>query len=225
MVFKLTNPQIGLSSHGDVLEFTAEEGTCTLPFWVFPMQLMRHLGIEEASDVTIEQVQLPRGLFVKLQPHETAFIDLPNPKAVLENALRKYACLTKGDSIVIEFAGRQYEIDIVETRPGDAILTIQTDLEVDFAPPRDYQSSPELKKEPSLTFNPEQVARKDSDHTWESGGYRLDGRKASFNEPKEEEKKPEYDPRKHRLTNGVRANQNNMRHNYWDSLGKGNSLK
>lgn len=66
-----------MSTHCGVLEFTAEEGTCLLPYW-----MMQNLFIPEGGDVTIESVNLRKGTFVKIRPHETAFIDLPNPKAV-----------------------------------------------------------------------------------------------------------------------------------------------
>ena len=124
---------------------------------------MELIGLSEGSDVTIETVTLPKGTFVKIQPHETAFIDLPNPRAVLENGLRNYLCLTQGDSIVIEFAQKRYAIDIIETKPGTAIMTLQTDLQVDFAPPKDYREEPQLKKEPSLTFGTEETKKQNKE--------------------------------------------------------------
>ena len=63
--------------------------------------MMQNLVIEEGGDVTIESVTLPKGTFAKIQPHETAFIDLPNPRAVLENTLRNYSCLSQGETICV----------------------------------------------------------------------------------------------------------------------------
>lgn len=34
MLFKITNTQLNIHSHCGVLEFTAEEGCCLLPYWV-----------------------------------------------------------------------------------------------------------------------------------------------------------------------------------------------
>jgi ubiquitin fusion degradation protein 1 len=34
MLFKITNTQLGFHSHCGVLEFTADEGCCLLPYWV-----------------------------------------------------------------------------------------------------------------------------------------------------------------------------------------------
>ncbi len=40
-----------------------------------------------------------KGKFVKIQPHETEFINTSDPRAILEKELRSYTCLTKGDTI------------------------------------------------------------------------------------------------------------------------------
>ena len=88
---------------------------------------------------TIANATLPLGRFVRIQPHRTEFIDLPNPKTVLENSLRNYACLTKGETIQVTFNQKEYFINILECKPADAISTIETDMEVDFAPPLDYE--------------------------------------------------------------------------------------
>ena len=72
----------------------------------------------------------------------------------METTLRRYSCLTTGDSILITYNNKRYYIDIFETRPQRAVTIIevrnrcatdmrscsprQTDCEVDFAPPLDY---------------------------------------------------------------------------------------
>ena len=43
-----------------------------------------------------------------------------------------------GDSILINYNNRRYFIDIIEARPNDAVSIVDTDCEVDFAPPLDY---------------------------------------------------------------------------------------
>lgn len=42
-------------------------------------------------------VGIPKGTFVRLQPHSINFNDVHNPKAVLEYTLRKFTVLTKGE--------------------------------------------------------------------------------------------------------------------------------
>ena len=96
MTFMISNPQISKKSYCGVLEFSAEEGMCHLPVW-----LMHNLFLEEGSEVILRNVNLNKGNFMKIQPHETAFIDLPDPKAILERELTNYACIFKGDTISV----------------------------------------------------------------------------------------------------------------------------
>ena len=51
----------------------------------------------------------------------------------------------QGDTIVIEYNGRLYHIDVLETKPEQAIMVIETDVTVEFAPPKDYKE-PEWKR-------------------------------------------------------------------------------
>ncbi|THG09909.1 hypothetical protein TEA_008728 [Camellia sinensis var. sinensis] len=57
----------------------------------------------------------------------------------LETTLRNFSCLTTGDSIMVAYNNKKYCIDIIETKPSNAISIIETDCEVDFAPPLDYK--------------------------------------------------------------------------------------
>lgn len=40
---------------------------------------------------------------------------------------------------MVAYNNRKYYIDIIETKPSNAISIIETDCEVDFAPPLDYK--------------------------------------------------------------------------------------
>lgn len=40
---------------------------------------------------------------------------------------------------MVAYNNKKYYIDIIETRPSNAISIIETDCEVDFAPPLDYK--------------------------------------------------------------------------------------
>ena len=51
----------------------------------------------------VESASLPVGDFAKFQPHSKDFVDLTNPKAVLESKLRNFACLSTGDVIAIVY--------------------------------------------------------------------------------------------------------------------------
>lgn len=39
---------------------------------------------------------------------------------------------------MVHYNNKKYYIDVVEAKPGNAISVIETDCEVDFAPPLDY---------------------------------------------------------------------------------------
>ncbi len=191
--------------------------------------MMQNLAVEVGGVVQIKTVKLEKGSFIKIQPHETAFIDLPNPRAVylpfrLENALRDYSCLTQGETIIVEFNKRRYELDILETRPKAAIMTIETDIEVDFAPPKDYVESPsKLTREPSITA-PEEAPHSQpvSGKQFPGSGQRLDKKELKAEAKKTAAVTEEYDPRKHRLRHGIRSVTGPKTH--WEDLKPGRLL-
>ncbi|KAI8848070.1 ubiquitin fusion degradation protein UFD1-domain-containing protein [Chytridium lagenaria] len=147
MLFELKNESQQKTSHGGVLEFTAEEGKVYLPQWMMTTMLL-----EEGSLVKVKNVNLPLGKFVKLQPQSVDFLDISDPKAVLEKAISNFSTLTQGDIITIKYNNKQFDILIVESKPGGkGISVVETDLEVDllwkssskviqvdFAPPVGY---------------------------------------------------------------------------------------
>ncbi|XP_068143468.1 ubiquitin fusion degradation protein 1 homolog [Drosophila tropicalis] len=133
MLFKLNNTKKSRASHAGVLEFVADEGKCYLPYW-----MMDNLLLEEGDILDIESVSLPVATFSKFQPHSTDFLDITNPKAVLENALRNFACLTKGDVIAIKYNKKVYELCVLDTRPGNAVSIIECDMNVEFEAPVGY---------------------------------------------------------------------------------------
>lgn len=135
MLFEVTNEMAGgRRTHCGVLEFIAPEGVIYLPHW-----MMSNLFLEPGDKVTIKSVSLPKGTFVKFRPQTKDFLDISNPKATLENKLRGFSALTTGDTIVIRHASKQYALDIMEVKPGEAMTIIETDVNVDFAPPLDHE--------------------------------------------------------------------------------------
>lgn len=94
--------------------------------------MMHNLVLEEGDLLQIESVSLPVGKFAKFQPLSPDFLDITNPKAVLENCLRTFACLTSGDVIAVKYNQRVYELCVLETQPGNAISIIECDMNVSF---------------------------------------------------------------------------------------------
>ncbi|XAR72763.1 hypothetical protein NMG60_11019513 [Bertholletia excelsa] len=138
MLFELHNAATTCVSHCSVLEFTAEEGMIYMPYW-----MMENLLLQEGDNVQVKNVTLPKGTYVRLQPHAKDFLDISNPKPILETMLRNFSCLTTGNSVMVSDNDKKYYMDIIETKPSDAVCIMETDCEVDFAPPLSYK---ELKK-------------------------------------------------------------------------------
>ena len=134
ILFRILNIELNIYTHCGVVEFTAEEGTCYIPSNMF-----ERLCLMEGQIVNLRNITLNPGSFIKLQPHKTEFINNPNPKTILEYNLRNYFCVTEGDTISVKFGKNIYKIDIVECKPNKAIRTLNCDIEVDFAPPKDYK--------------------------------------------------------------------------------------
>ena len=105
MHFEIRNQQTGKTTHCGVQEFIAEEGTMHLPYW-----MMQNMLITESQIIQVTNVTLPKGNYVKLQPETADFCELTNARAVLENTLRGFATLTKGDVVDQKKNGRSYRI-------------------------------------------------------------------------------------------------------------------
>jgi len=153
MLFEISNPRSGTSGsaapvgsgsestapdslhafHCGVLEFVADEGMVYMPYW-----MMQNLSLSEGDVVQFKSASLPKGTYVKLQPHTSTFLDISNPKAVLERSLRTFTCLTVGQFFRISYNDRTYDIDVIELKPSSAVSIVETDCEVDFAAPLDY---------------------------------------------------------------------------------------
>lgn len=103
---------------------------------------MKTLLLEPGDLIQIKSTDLPPGRFVKLQPQSPSFLDISDPRAVLENAFRNFACLSKGDIFTFSYNDQTYDIAVLEIKPDTdqhAIVTMETDLEVDFATPVGYE--------------------------------------------------------------------------------------
>lgn len=102
---------------------------------------MQTLGVEPGDLLQVKSTDLPLGTFIKLQPQDPSFLEISDPKAVLENAFRNFSCLTTGDIFTFSYNDNTYSIAVLETKPkhpSGAICTLETDLSVDFAPPLGY---------------------------------------------------------------------------------------
>lgn len=142
MTFEIiTNRQ---KTHCGVLEFTSAEGTCYIPTWI-----MQNLQLRENDSIYIRNVALQQATFIKFKP-ELKFLELSDPRAVLEYTLRSFSCVTIGDKLHFDYNSKEYIMEVIDVKPKKACCIIESDIEVDFDEPDGYVQyvPPKLLPEP-----------------------------------------------------------------------------
>jgi len=185
MLFKLSNKQKSRTTHCGVLEFVADEGKVYIPYW-----MMQNLMLDEGGLIQVQLVNLPVATYSKFQPLTKDFLDLTNPKAVLEMRLRHFACLSKGDIIAINYNKKVFELNVLETKPSPAVSIIECDMNVEFEAPPGYQEptvvkpSPMEEEEPELDIS-QMLPEPTGFMAFAGSGNRLDGKKKRTNSENE----------------------------------------
>lgn len=156
--------------------------------------MMHNLLLQEGELLNIESVSIPVAEYVKFQPQSEDFLDITNPKAVLENGLRSFACLTTGDMIAIKYNSRIYEMCVLETKPGPAVTIIECDMNVEFAPPVGYKEPKAVERKVENEVDPADLMPEQSGFiAFKGEGNRLDGKKKKDSSPTENTvEKPVY---------------------------------
>ena len=107
---------------------------------------METLDLKSGDFVQISNTRLPSGKLIKIQPQSPDFLEITDPRAVLEFTLRQFTTLSPNDCFWINYADHIFKVKVLETEPDPTgILVIETDLNVDFAPPVGYVE-PDYKK-------------------------------------------------------------------------------
>ncbi len=91
---------------------------------------MHNIGANEGDVVVVENTTAEIGKFALFEPQSVDFLDISNPTALLENALRNFACITKGEIIVIHYNNRIYELKVLDTKPTDVLNITECDMDV-----------------------------------------------------------------------------------------------
>jgi ubiquitin fusion degradation protein 1 len=106
-----------------------------------PSRIMNAMGIDACDNVkVVQKTDIQKGEYIKIRPFQKAFIELSNPKAVLERHISQfYPVLTKGEVINILYNDVDYQIEIVETKPSSSIQTTNCDINLDFDRPVDME--------------------------------------------------------------------------------------
>jgi len=138
IVFTIIKNDADLISVG-VEEFSSPENYIYLPNFIMEQYWLPH-----ESEVMLRYEKVEKGTMVELEPHSMTFIDSDaKGKKYLESYISKhYPVLRKGSTILIKENDNEYYINIKNTAPADIILTVDTDLTVEFAQPLDYVEPP-----------------------------------------------------------------------------------
>jgi len=141
LLFEICSEAGVCRTHGGVLEFTAPDQMCYVPSW-----MLRQLGVQEGETLHLALRRLPKATFVRFKPDSVALMRVYNPRALLENGLRGFVALTEGDKFSVEYNGARYGIEVVEVRPSEAACIIDTDVEVEFATPKEAVAAAERSR-------------------------------------------------------------------------------
>jgi ubiquitin fusion degradation protein 1 len=118
--------------------------------------MMQTLQLDVGDMIQIKTTSLELAKLVKLQPQSVSFLDITDPRAVLEKAFRNYAALTKGDVFNFEYNDEVYDIAVLDVKPETekmGVSMIETDVSVEFAAPVGYVE-PEKAPQGSGTSTP-----------------------------------------------------------------------
>ncbi|KAI6222488.1 hypothetical protein M3Y99_01496200 [Aphelenchoides fujianensis] len=173
MMFKLTSldPAFQRTTHAGVLEFLAEEGKAYLPSW-----MMEQLHLSEGMMCLIQYARLPNATYAKFKPTSTDFLTVTNPRAMLEVELRKFACLTKGDVLSVQYNDQVLQFQVMALKPGNAVTIIECDMNVEFDAPDGYvepQAKPKVNEMPEA---PAIAPTAPASGPFGGSGVRLDGK-------------------------------------------------
>lgn len=135
LLFALRNPSTTNVCYCGVLEFSDEPGICYLPLHIF-----QKLHLEYGDILTVHLYTCDTGTHIHLRPEEFAFVQLPNPKEILEKAISEYyPVISENDTLTICHQDREYRIQVTKTLPGSSIKTFHCDINVEMEEPHDMQ--------------------------------------------------------------------------------------
>jgi len=120
-----------------VYEFTDIPDVCYIPYY-----FMMALGIKEGERVQIAPLdeEPEKAISITLKPQEQAFIELSDPKVVLEYHMsRLYPIVSIGDIIRVYHNNIVYCLSVSKLEPSNIVQTIDCDITLDFEESHDYK--------------------------------------------------------------------------------------
>ena len=79
--------------------------------------MMQSLQLDVGDMIQVKTTSLELAKLVKLQPQSTNFLEITDPRAVLEKAFRNFAALTKGDVFNFEYNNEVYDMAVLVPLP------------------------------------------------------------------------------------------------------------
>ena len=84
------------------------------------------------GSVSIKYVKLGKISYVKLQPTFNTFFKVEQVKMVLEDNLKFHSTMTLGDIITVWYRGIAHPLKVIELKPSEKGILLDTDVEVDL---------------------------------------------------------------------------------------------
>ena len=120
-----------LITYVGVKEFTAPDDCIEVPTWLAEQLADDYLMVTFLKNI-------PKGDYIKIQPQEKIFFDLPEADKLLESALSNYCLLNIDQIIHVKLLDNVYQIKIIEIKSldtdksEDLIEITNMDLKVDI---------------------------------------------------------------------------------------------
>ena len=107
-------------THVSVLEYSVNEPNIIyIPNWMMKSYDITEYDENTKSGATVKLTlknnnELKKCSYIKVKPLDKGFYDIDNQSSLLEKALKKYGCLTVGDTMRVDNNGTELKFDIVE---------------------------------------------------------------------------------------------------------------
>jgi ubiquitin fusion degradation protein 1 len=111
-----------------VAEFTADDHLIYVPDW-----MMSYLDATEGDSVSIINVTLEKCNKITFQV-TTEFMELYDPKTIVEYHLRFHSILSMGQLIRLTYGGDDYTLIVIQLEPADHVSIVDSDIEFSLLP-------------------------------------------------------------------------------------------
>eukprot|EP01084_Bolivina_argentea_P054576 100090_1 len=151
LILQILNPnKPNKISHCSVLEWTAPDGIIYVPSWMIKDFCLQNTSNQQPTLVLrYYKTQYLKGSIIEFQPHKLSCVqsdEFKDAKQIFEKSLKKYQCLTIGDTLRIKHNNNihLFEVkDVISAQslasitPFNVVSLINTDVCPDFLPPMD----------------------------------------------------------------------------------------